>query len=160
MGNIFGWGGECQEKGIFLVPPWNPPPSRVLMRCTASFPFFLLVGDRVPHLPADCDSQIIILKKVRCQRAATRTYLHCLQFIFHTSEWVNSYFTLLNEPPLPNAEYKVVDKNTPFLILLGDHLGQRSYKVDIILAEEGTWKNCLIAYFDNQFIILTNSIYS
>ena len=47
--------------------------------------------------------QIVIHKsqsarKGGCQRTATRTYLHWLQFIFRASEWVNSYFTLLNVP--------------------------------------------------------------
>ena len=81
------WAGtRMPRKRDFSCSPLKSTPNRVLMRCTASFPFFLHVGDRVPHLPADCDSQIIIRKKVRCQRADARTYLHWLQFIFHASE--------------------------------------------------------------------------
>ena len=135
-----GWGRECQEKRHFSSP-LKSTQSRVLMRCTASFPFFLHVGDRVPHLPTWL--WFTNHNPQKSQRADTHalTYLHWLQFIFRASEWVNSYFTLLNELPLPNAEYKVVDiKMVPFLFFWVIIWANIIVYLSIILYQGGFWQ--------------------
>ena len=108
MGNIFGRAADCQEKRHLAVKfPLEIHPGKrlyavqclyIAVICGAQLIFSCMSLTERPIC-----RQIVIHKsqsarKGGCQRTATRTYLHWLQFIFRASEWVNSYFTLLNVP--------------------------------------------------------------
>ena len=95
-----GRAADCQEKSHLAVkfPLEIHPGLYIALICGAQLIFSCMSLTERPIC-----RQIVIHKsqsarKGGCQRTATRTYLHWLQFIFRASEWVNSYFTLLNVP--------------------------------------------------------------
>ena len=81
------------------------------MRCTTDF--FLHVVDRAAHLPADCHSQITIRQKRRLSKDR-HAYIFALVAIYISRLWMSQFILHTFEcTPLPDAEYKVVNKDLP-----------------------------------------------
>ena len=99
------------------------------MRCTTDF--FLHVVDRAAHLPADCHSQITIRQKRRLSKDR-HAYIFALVAIYISRLWMSQFILHTFEcTPLPDAEYKVVNKDLPHFSSWRDHLGCL-----------GTWQPC------------------